>query len=58
MGLLIDPEGLNQHKYYEGKEQAADNCVDGFSKQRTMFRQQDSTTRKQMSVLVWDTSES
>ena len=46
MGSLIDPEGLNQHKYYEWKKQAADNHMYGFSKQHTMFHQQDSTTRK------------
>ena len=46
MGSLIDPEGLNQHKYYGVKEQAADNCMYGFSKKHTMFLQQDSTTKK------------
>ena len=45
MGLLIDPAGLNQQKYYEGKKQAAINSMEGLSKQCAMFGQQDSTTR-------------
>ena len=46
MESLIDLEDPNQHKYYEGKKQAANNCMYGFNKQSTMFRQQETTTRK------------
>ena len=46
MGPLIDPEGLNQHKYYEGKEPKAENRMYGFTKQHTMFLQQDYITIK------------
>ena len=58
MGSLIDPEGLNQHKYYEGKEQAADNRMYGFNKQRTMFANTILPPEKQLSVLGRDTGES
>ena len=58
MGSLIDTEGLNQHKYYEAKEQAADNSMRSPSEQFSTIASEVLPPEKQQSVLGRDTGES
>ena len=57
-GSLLDPEGLNQHKKYREKEQAADDNTHSPSEQFRTIASKISPAEKQQSVPGQDTGES
>ena len=57
-GSLLDAEGLNQHKKYREKEQAADDSTHSPSKQSRTVTSKISPAEKQQSVPGRDTGES